>query len=98
MRQRNGVGSSRPILRHHESIPHRDPSRKTTRHILIVGHDDDGGALTVEREQQVGYLPGGSAVQVAGGFIGENRHRIPHQGSGDSHPLAFPPPDNCSGR
>jgi hypothetical protein len=53
-----------------------------------VGHRDDGGAhLLLEAFHVVDDLLPGLAVEVAGGFVGEDQRGPRHQGAGDGDAL-----------
>ena len=74
----------------HRPVPHHDASGEAGGNLRVVGYGDDGGALVVQFLEEVGYLPAGIAVQVAGGLVGEDHGRVAHQRPGDGHPLALP--------
>src|SRR5664280_1629376 len=56
-------------------------------HHRVVRHDDNGGALVMQFQQQLHDLFPGMAVQVAGGFVGDDHDRIGDQGARNRHAL-----------
>ncbi|MNP69064.1 hypothetical protein D3C76_1651100 [compost metagenome] len=55
-----------------------------------MGDQHQGGAaLLVQFEQQVADALAGMAVEIAGGFVGEQHRRLRGEGAGDGHPLLF---------
>jgi len=67
-----------------------DLSRQRRGQGAVVGDDHDGGPLTVQIPQQADDGRSGGAVEVTGGFIGQDDGGVTDQGPGDGHPLAFP--------
>ena len=58
------------------------------RRAAIVGDHDDGLIdLAVEAFQQLQNVLGGYAVEVAGGFVGDQDHRVGDDGAGDGDSL-----------
>ena len=58
------------------------------RQTLVVGNQDQGGtAFAVEFEEQVADPLAGGAVEVAGGFVGEQHVRLRREGTGNGDPL-----------
>ena len=57
----------------------------------IVGDDDQGLPGFMEGVEQPEHLQGGLAVEVAGGFVGQDDERVVGQGTGDRDPLALAP-------
>lgn len=57
---------------------------------FVVGHQHEGGAaFLVQFEQQVADALAGVAVEVAGGFVGEQHVRLGSEGPGNRHALLF---------
>lgn len=58
------------------------------RQTLVVGNQDQGGtAFAVEFEEQIADPLAGGAVEVAGGFVGEQHVRLRREGTGNGDPL-----------
>ena len=58
--------------------------------VVLVGDHDDGAPFAVQFGQQRHDLRPGFGIQVAGGFIRQDEHRIVDQGAGDGDPLRLP--------
>ena len=59
--------------------------------LSVVGHQDTGLAFPVQTLQDLHHLGARFAIQVAGGFIGQDEARVVRQRPGDGHPLPLPP-------
>ena len=67
-----------------------DLSRQRRGQGAVVGDDHDGGSLAVQVLQQAEDGGSGGAVEIAGGFIGQDDGGVADQGPRDARPLAFP--------
>jgi len=67
-----------------------DLSRHRRGQGVVVGDDHDGGSLAVQILEQAEDGRSGGAVEIAGGFIGQDDGGVTDQGPRDGHPLAFP--------
>lgn len=54
-----------------------------------MGDDDQGGAGGIQRFEQGRDFLAGGAVEVAGGFVGQQHRRAHDRGAGDRHALAL---------
>ncbi len=64
----------------------------SVRYALVVRHHHDRRLLQLVQFPQVGeHFLSGSAVEFAGGFIGEDEFRAFEQSPGDGHPLLLAP-------
>ena len=66
----------------------------------VVVSDDDEAVATpgVELEQQVDDLVAGGVVEVAGGFVSEEKRGVVAQGAGDGDPLLLAAGGSSAGR
>jgi len=67
-----------------------DLSRHRRGQGVVVGDDHDGGSLAVQILEQAEDGRSGGAVEIAGGFIGQDDGGVTDQGPRDGHSLAFP--------
>ena len=62
-----------------------------THHPRVVGREDEGRPVAaVDLLHESHDRLAGDRVEVGGGLVGENDHRVGHQGSRHRHPLALP--------
>jgi hypothetical protein len=54
---------------------------------VVRDHHDGLAEFAVQLVQQVQHLGGGHAVEVAGGFVGDDQRRVGHQCAGNGHAL-----------
>ena len=66
-----------------------DPARQCAGDVLVVGDHDDRRAFGVEAAEEADDVGRGSAVEVAGRFVGEHDRRVADDRSGDGDALAF---------
>jgi len=72
----------------HHTIAHQDLALQALGNVGVVGDDDQRHLLfTVEVQQQVHDLLGGGAVEVAGGFVGQNHRGLPTRARASGHAL-----------
>jgi hypothetical protein len=57
--------------------------------VLVVGYDQEGDALPVQRFQYLGHLLSRSRVEIAGRLVGEQQARLHHDAAADGDPLPF---------
>ena len=55
--------------------------------MIVVGHHDDRGAVTVEPVEEIENLTTGRRVQLTGGLVGEQDRGPVGDRPGDGHPL-----------
>src|SRR5690606_10547111 len=69
------------------AVAHDEVALAVVRDVELVGDHDDGDALVVEFLKNAHDLDGGFAVEVAGGFVGEEDVRLVDEGAGDGDAL-----------
>ena len=65
------------------------PSGAPGRKLTVVRDEDNGEALLVESDHQVGDSVAVVVIEVAGGLVGEENVRLFNEGAGQCHPLLF---------
>lgn len=62
---------------------------KALRKRQVMGGENQGGAAARPPKQKLGNHPGGTAVQLRGGLVGQNDGGISDQRPGNGHPLTL---------
>src|SRR6266699_4278388 len=60
---------------------------RVLRDIVLVRYQHNGQSFVVQALEDLHDLDRGTAVQIAGGLIGEENRRVVHQSASDRHPL-----------
>ena len=82
------VNLSKPL--NQQPILHFQTAIREFGQVLIVGDDDEGLAIIgAELVDQAVHFLGSAAVEVAGGFVGENEGGSVDEGAGYGHALLF---------
>src|ERR1035438_8306761 len=68
---------------HDVPVEHLDLAGHAGREGVVMGDDDDGGAVGVEFFHQGDDRPAGGAVEVAGGLVGQHDGGAAGEGAGD---------------
>ena len=77
----------RPVLGHDPAVQHVDDAASLRGQALVVGHDEEGGAVAIEPAKEVEDLAAGGGVELTGRLVGEQDRRPVGQRAGDGHPL-----------
>ena len=77
----------RPVLGHDPTVQHVDDAARLRGQALVVGHDDEGGAVPIEPAEEVEDLATGGGVELTGRLVGEQDRRPVGERAGDRHPL-----------
>jgi hypothetical protein len=72
------------------AVEHLDPAGHAFDDAVVVGDQDDCGAVGMQLIDQGEDRLAGRAVEVAGGLVGEYDRRLADQGAGDRDALALP--------
>ena len=85
--QHIGLGAN---FHHVAQAQHRHPMRHLGHHAKVMGDEQHAGAVAVlQVKHQLENLGLGGDVERGGGFIGDQQHRVKHQGHRDHDALAL---------
>ncbi len=77
-------------LCYHKAVAQHDAAVGAFGQRLLVRHQDHGGALfAIQRQQQFQHGAAGGAVQIAGGFVGQQDGRTQREGACQRDALLF---------
>ena len=82
-----GGAAGQPGLVDERAVAHRDQPVRGGRDPRVVGDDDQRLPGLVQALEELQDVQGGGAVEVAGGFVGEDDQRLVAQRPGDRDPL-----------
>src|SRR5262245_52753888 len=75
------------LVSRHPPIAEAQDSPCVARHVWLVGHDDDGDAITVQVLEQGHDLHAGPRVEGASGLVGQDEYGLIDEGAGDGDAL-----------
>src|SRR5690606_10833659 len=78
------VDESAVVQLQYAAVGHR------TDQVEVVGGHDDRRSRRVDRAEQLHDPAGRPLVEVPGGLVGQEEHRLVGEGAGDGHPLLLP--------
>ena len=76
-----------PVLGHDPTVQHVDHAASLRGQALVMGHDEQGGAVLIEPAKEVEDLATGGGVELTGRLVGEQDRRPVGERAGDRHPL-----------
>jgi hypothetical protein len=94
-RRRRRGGEAGPALARDDfvtfdfTVTDRDDAMGVQRDIVLVRDQDDGVAFLVQTPEERHDFVAGRAIEVSGGFVGQDDGRVVHQGAGDRDALTL---------